>query len=93
MNPITQQSIALEAALKATHPDVFDRKRPKPLAVGIDKQIAAEFPAVPPRVLSSFLKFWTSRWAYHVAVAKPDSERFNLDGSVQRDRPCLERRD
>jgi hypothetical protein len=72
----------LEAALVERFTPVFDRARPKPLAIGIHEAIAAAIGDLDRRVLGMFIRYWTWRWPYLKAVAADGSVRHALDGSV-----------
>ncbi len=57
----------------------FDLKNPKPLALGIHKQLAERFKlGCAYRLVGGY----TKRRKYLQAVASPDSYRINLDGSI-----------
>jgi hypothetical protein len=70
---------ALSAAIRDRWPDLFDRAAPKPLAIGIDRAIAAAL-GCRRQDLGGVLQWWTTRIAYHRAMAA-GTVRYNLDGS------------
>lgn len=78
INAGKQLATLLESA--AGWPTIFNRDEPKPLAVGIHTQLIAALPAAPKTAIRAFLRFWTDRRAYHIAVAS-GGLRVNLDGS------------
>ncbi|MBV8890687.1 MAG: hypothetical protein JO266_01700 [Acidobacteria bacterium] len=66
--------------LSARFPAAF-RLPPVPLAVGIHKQILeVAGDSIDPGELSAFMRYWTSRKTYRIAVWRGDPRR-NLDGS------------
>lgn len=81
--PRTPTDAEMLAALQSVAPDLWNPDAPKPLAVGIHKQLypIAELVRMSRRALRSFLARWTSREAYKRALAEPGSSRVNLDGS------------
>lgn len=85
--------------IKATWPEVFDYDDPKPLAVGIDKQIykameeateAGEELDFSRKNMRKVLMEWTNRWKYKNAL-ETYSHRYNLDGTESG--PVFEERD
>jgi len=65
--------------LVANYPGAFDLEHPKPLALGIHKQLAETFK---PGCAYRLVGCYTKRRKYLQAVASPGSYRINLDGSV-----------
>jgi sRNA-binding protein len=61
---------------------LFDRRNPLPLAIGIHDAITGALGEVDLRVLGTFLRHWTGRWPYLVALTTEGSMRHALDGSV-----------
>lgn len=80
---IQNQQKLLGDALLLHFAKAFPKNGRQPIALGIKQQIAAEFPAVPPFVLDSFLQRWTRGWNYRSALAAEGAVRMNLDGTVQ----------
>jgi ProP effector len=70
---------AIAAAICERWPDLFDRTAPKPLAIGIDRTIAAEL-GLKRNDMGGVLQWWATRIAYHRAMAA-GTVRYNLDGS------------
>ena len=65
--------------LVANYPGAFDLEHPKPLALGVHKQLAETFK---PGCAYRLVGCYTKRRKYLQAVAKPGSYRINLDGSI-----------
>ena len=61
------------------YPGAFDLEHPKPLALGIHKQLAETFK---PGCAYRLVGCYTKRRKYLQAVASPGSYRINLDGSI-----------
>jgi hypothetical protein len=70
---------AIAAAICERWPDLFDRTAPKPLAIGIDRAIAAEL-GLKRNDMGGAMRWWATRIAYYRAVAA-GTVRYNLDGS------------
>ena len=67
--------------MRERFPDIFRRRNPPPLAIGIHKtilEVAGD--DIDPPSLRWFLRFWVTRPDYWAAVARGD-RRVNLDGS------------
>ena len=75
-----QLGILLESP--AGYPELFNRAKPKPLALRIQHQIKAALPQAPTKAISAYLYWWTKQTAYLSAVAASRSIRINLDGSA-----------
>lgn len=73
----------LGALLESTSgwPAIFNRSKPKPLAMKMKRQIKQALPQAPLKVIGAFLHYWTRRPEYLKALAAKGSIRFNLDGS------------
>jgi hypothetical protein len=88
-----QERIAREhlwPLLSKVFPEVF-RLPAVPLAIGIHNQILdVAGDSIDPRELSTFLRYWVSRWSYLQAVWRGEP-RLNLDGSVAGS-PTIEQR-
>lgn len=67
--------------LTKSYPDIFDKAHPKPLAIGIHKQIRAKHPNISRKLTEITMRRWTSTKKYR-AVLIPGADRYNLDGSV-----------
>ena len=66
------------------YPFIFNKKAPKPLAIGLYQQLAMDGEhGLTNTVLRSVLMIWTNRFEYLREVIKHDAKRYNLDGSVQ----------
>lgn len=66
------------------YPVIFNKKAPKPLAIGLYQQLAMDVQVnLTNTVLRSVLMIWTNRFEYLREVIKPNAVRYNLDGSVQ----------
>ncbi|QYW06075.1 RNA chaperone [Shewanella phage vB_SspS_KASIA] len=66
------------------YPDIFNKKAPKPLAIGLYQQLAMDVQVtLTNTVLRSVLMIWTNRFEYLREVIKPNAVRYNLDGSIQ----------
>jgi len=61
------------------YPGAFDLEHPKPLALGIHKQLAETFKL---GCAYRLVGCYTKRRKYLQAVASPSSYRINLDGSI-----------
>lgn len=65
------------------YPDIFNKKAPKPLAIGLYQQLAMDVHVnLTNTVLRSVLMIWTKRHEYLRETIKPNAVRYNLDGSV-----------
>jgi sRNA-binding protein len=69
------------ALLTSTWPVVFDRRQPKPLAIGIHHDISVVLSKLPKRHINTALHWWVSRKAYLRAIIASDS-RYGLDGEI-----------
>lgn len=66
------------------YPDIFNKKVPKPLAIGFYQQLAMDAQVdLTNTVLRSVLMIWTNRFEYLREIIKPNAVRYNLDGSIQ----------
>jgi len=66
------------------YPFIFNKKAPKPLAIGSYQQLAMDdATGLTNTVMRSVLMIWTNRFEYLREVIKHDAKRYNLDGSVQ----------
>lgn len=72
----------LEVIVAGRFPKVMNLQTPKPLAIGIYKQLSKSFPDLTPEQIKYFLRYWTQREEYLKAMGKPNSERYNLDATV-----------
>lgn len=61
---------------------MFDRANPKPLAIGIDKELKQEILLATTKEVQIFLIWWCNRKAYFRSVIAEDSVRHHLDGST-----------
>jgi hypothetical protein len=66
--------------LARLYPAVFNVHAPRPLALGVNWQVAQAL-GIHPRLIEGALARWTDRVNYLAALADPGSRRFNLDGS------------
>ena len=65
------------------YPDIFNKKAPKILAIGLYQQLAMDVQVnLTNTVLRSVLMVWTNRFEYLREVIRPNAVRYNLDGSV-----------
>lgn len=89
-----QQRIAREhlwPLLSEVFPDAF-RLPAVPLAIGIHRQILdVAGDTIDADELGAFMRYWTTRWSYLMAVARGEPRR-NLDGSIA-DAPTSEQRE
>jgi len=78
-----QKSAELLEELRRIKQDVWDAANPRPLAVGIHKQIypVAERIGMSRKAVRNFLAWWTSSHAYRHALMEPRAKRHNLDGT------------
>jgi sRNA-binding protein len=60
-------------------PDLFDLKKPVPLAIGIYASLSEAMPDIPPRDLKDAMGYWCSRAQYLIAMT-PGAKRHGLDG-------------
>lgn len=81
MSDTRSRSITLEQTLRETHPQIFDRSKPAPLARGIHDQIAALHPEFDADAVRMFCRYWTRRMPYLKAMKADKAVRLNLDGS------------
>lgn len=70
------------------YPIVFNKKVPRPLAIGIYQEIVAdtlldESFSMDHKTLRSVLCIWTGRHEYLREIIKPDSKRYHLNGGQQ----------
>lgn len=66
------------------YPNIFNKKAPKPLAIGLYQQLAMDVQVVLTNtVLRAVLMIWTNRFEYLREVIRPNAVRYNLDGSIQ----------
>lgn len=69
------------------YPHIFDKKAPKPLAIGFFQELCMDVRDngynLSNSVLRAAMTIWTNRFEYLREVIKPNSVRYNLDGSVQ----------
>lgn len=72
----------LKIILYGQFPKLFSYEHPLPLAMGIHREIQEQFPTLPLKVVNVFLRRWTSRNHYLVAMANARSVRHHLDGNV-----------
>lgn len=81
--PTEELERALLAELRGVAPALWEPSRPVPLAVGIHEQIfpIAERLDISRRFVRRFLGRWTSTSEYLCALARPEAQRVNLDGS------------
>lgn len=70
----------LQPELTTRYPHLFSLAAPKPMAIGIHKQLREACPDVSSRVIQTFLWNWTKRWKY-IDCLKDGAIRLNLDGS------------
>lgn len=70
----------LHSVLWKFNPHLFDIREPKPLAIGVDKEIKALLPELRKRDLQSFLAWWTKRFGYLYAM-RDGYVRFHINGS------------
>ena len=72
-----EQRIADLALCRERFPALFDPASPRPLAIGIDKQLAALIGAD----RAGFLLAWWTEWPAYVAAVAAGGYRFHLDGT------------
>ena len=69
------------------YPFIFNKKAPKPLAIGFFQQLCMDVREndydLSNAVIRAALTIWTNRHEYLREIIKPNSLRYNLDGSVQ----------
>jgi sRNA-binding protein len=69
------------------YPFIFNKKAPKPLSIGFFQQLCMDVREnnynLSISTLRAALTIWTNRHEYLREVIKPNSLRYNLDGSVQ----------
>ena len=70
----------MRKTLQSRWPNLFDKERPIPLAIGIHVEIA-EATGFNERAISKFLGHWTHRSRYLAALARGDS-RMDLNGDL-----------
>lgn len=70
----------MRKALQSRWPDLFDKERPVPLAVGIHAEIA-KATGFNEKKVSKFLGYWTHRSRYQSALVQCDS-RTDLNGDI-----------
>jgi sRNA-binding protein len=76
--------------LSEVFPEVF-RLPPPPLAIGIHKQILeVAGDSIDATELGAFLRYWTRRWSYLIAVERGEPRR-NLDGTIASE-PTIDQR-
>ncbi len=78
--PAEKADLALAEA-KRRWPVMFDPSNPLPLAIGLRDAIRKEL-GISNQVARIMVGRWAKRWAYLRALAHPDSQRHNLDGTV-----------
>lgn len=67
--------------LQAAYPGLFDPQRPKPLSMGVHRELAAARPDnVSMKTMRLFLHRHTHSIAYLKAVAMSGAQRYGLDG-------------
>jgi ProP effector len=66
--------------LRTRWPALFASTEAKPLAIGVHKQILAELPDTPIRILSLALRSHCGRAGYVAAILQAGSVRYNLAG-------------
>lgn len=78
-----QKAAELLEDLRRIDPDLWHPSNPRPLAVGIHKQIyrVAERIGMSRKAVRNFLAWWSSSHAYRQALMAPRAQRYNLDGS------------
>lgn len=69
----------LRKALHEAYPTIFDYNEPKPLAIGIHKDIWQVFPQYSHKIIRLFLTTWVKDPRYLAAILK-HPHRFNLEG-------------
>jgi hypothetical protein len=72
-----QQRIADLAFCRDRFPVLFDMTCPQPLAIGVDKRLAALIGDD----RAGFLLAWWTRWPAYVAAVAAGGRRYHLDGS------------
>lgn len=78
-----QKAAELLDELRGIDPDLWHPSNPRPLAVGIHKQIypVAERINMSRKAVRNFLAWWTRSHAYREALMAPRAKRHNLDGT------------
>lgn len=76
-------------ALAVLHPGLFDLDNPKPLAIGIRREIRATYPEMPAQIVRGLLWWLTIRRAYLYACWI-GALRYGLDGEPRGVVTCLE---
>lgn len=79
-HPLDAPSRGLLGMLIEKHPDIFNLKQPKPLAIGINDQLGDMY-NVSVELRSYFLRWWCKRYQYFKALRDGDL-RYNLDGTT-----------
>ena len=80
--PTTTKTDVAEVIM-AKWPDIFDKRNPQPLAIGIHKDIA-EALQVSENGVKAFLGKWTRGMRYLKALSKAENKRLNhITGAVQ----------
>lgn len=69
------------ATIRARWPDIFDAKKPKPLAIGAGREVRTALGLTCHRA-SRALRHLTTRNSYLWGLARKGSQRHNLDGTV-----------
>ena len=77
---VSARQIAFRVAVQAAFPDVFHPDSPKPLTVGVHKQLKEAMPDASMSLVRDYLRRWTRRPNYFRAVAN-NEYRYNIDGS------------
>lgn len=71
----------VHAVLFALHPELFSLENPKPLRLGIFREIKARYPKLQGHKISAFLNWFTIRRAYLINCTV-GSPRYSLTGEI-----------
>ena len=75
-----QERMQIATVLNTLRPSVFNLDTPKPLDLGIYRQIKELLPDIKQKQLKPFMKWWCARKCYLAAVAAEDSCRHDING-------------
>lgn len=66
--------------LVRSYPSVFQKFKPRPLAIGVGEELTKKHPELDVRDIQKFLGWWCHRLRYLEAVATSKAYRHHLDG-------------
>lgn len=81
----------LAARLYVEYPEIFNRDKPRPLAIKSLRRELIDLPWTKTRIVDTFMNYWVNRPEYLQAMQKPGTLRRNLDGSPQQPVRAAER--